>query len=218
MCLRKGGDSCPHVVYFCTSGHRQLALHADEVILQAGLCSIVTFFHHVSNLIWYKHTHKAVFSCTSVISAGKNSKSLNKCFTASPVPLTLFPPVFQMPVPGCPSVPRHSGLCCPPLPLRHGHAAEDELQRPRGAAAGAARGGLLHRDGNRWVPEGFWGEFEAFVPSVALISLKLVVLKHSLEMLSYRSLSHSWLIWFCWAALTNRAAALLDWQQEFKEI
>lgn len=61
--------------------------------------------------------------------------------------------LFQMPVPGCPSVSGHSGFCCPPLPLRHCHAPEDELQRPRGAASRSARGGLLHWDGNRWVPE-----------------------------------------------------------------
>lgn len=146
MCLRKRGDSCPHVVCFCTSGHRLLSM-----LMKLVFAVLWPFFPPQSCFLLY---------CIK--------QQIIKCFTASPMPLTLFPLVFQMPVPGCPSVPCHPGLCCPPLPLRHGHAAEDELQRPRGAATGAAGGGLLHRDGNRWVPEGLWGEFEAFVPSEAL--------------------------------------------------
>lgn len=147
----------------------RLCVYEREAIV-ALILSISAHQATGSSPCWWSHTpswslqycdlfsrHKAFLSSTCVISAGKNSKSLS-----------FYPLVFQVPLPGCPSVPCHPGLCCPPLPLRHGHAAEDELQRPRGAATGAAGGGLLHRDGNRWVPEGLWGEFEAFVSPEAL--------------------------------------------------
>ena len=57
--------------------------------------------------------------------------------------------LLQMSVPGRPLVPCHPSLCGRPLPLRHGHAAEDELQWPRGAAPGPPRWSHFHWDGNR---------------------------------------------------------------------
>lgn len=61
------------------------------------------------------------------------------------------PSILQMSVLGSPSVSCHPSFCRSALPLRHGHAAEDQLQWPRGAATSPSRGGHLHRDGNWWV-------------------------------------------------------------------
>lgn len=65
-----------------------------------------------------------------------------------------------MSIPGCPSVPCHPSFCCLALPLCHGHASENQLQWPRGAAAGSARGGLFHWDGNWWVTQMVCWKFE----------------------------------------------------------
>ena len=74
-------------------------------------------------------------------------QQLWKCeFEFDPNVLTL-----QMPVPGCPPVSHHTRVCRGPLPVRHGDAAENQLQWPRGSATRAPRRGQLHRNGDRWV-------------------------------------------------------------------
>lgn len=53
-------------------------------------------------------------------------------------------PCPQVPVPGRPAVPGHPRVCSSSLPVRHGHAAADQLQRPRRDPEGPARRGSLH--------------------------------------------------------------------------